>query len=91
MRLSPLSAGLLLAMSACQAAGAGSTSSSQELSFVCTVATASGPVTQTVLSATDPGAIAAAGAAALLAAQLCAEIGGTPAAGAVQGTPAIQL
>jgi hypothetical protein len=77
---------LLTLLAACQAGTA-----SQDLAFVCTVVTAAGPVTQTVLSAVDPAAVATAGAAEALAAQVCATVGATPATNAVQAKPALRV
>ena len=89
MRFCALSAALLMTLSACQ--GNGSTSVAQELSFVCTVASAAGPITQIVLASVDPGALAVADAAELVAARVCAKIGGTPTQSVAQAKRAIRL
>ena len=89
MRLFVLSAALLMTLSACQ--GDSPVSVPQELSFVCTVATAAGPITQIVLAFVDPSALAVAGDAELVAAQVCARIGGAPTQSVAQAKPAIRL
>ena len=88
MRLNVVfSACLLAGVAACQSAP----TVSQDLSFVCTVTTAAGPVTQAVLAGVDPVAAAGIGGVEVIAAQVCAKIGGLPAPAAMQAKPATRV